>query len=410
MSDDTVERPPAFTGPVDPGEYRRVLEAFTGVPATEGNRVEVLRNGVEIFPAMLEAIEGAERTVDLLTFIYGAGEISRQVAGALADRARAGVRVRVLLDAFGARGMPDTLVARMRRAGAQVERFHPLSWKVWRWNVRNHRRVLVCDDAVALTGGAGIAGEWMGDARHPGERRDTHFKVVGPAVDPIHAAFYADWFEVPRPVFDAADHFPHRERAGAAAVQVVRAASQPGWNDAALALRALIALARERIRVTTAYFRPPAHFVELLCDAVRRGVEVEVLVPGPHAEPVHYRWAAEYHYDRLLEGGVRVWRYRPTMQHAKIVTVDGTVAMVGTSNFDARSFAVNEQIDLLVHDRAVTSTLDEHFAEDRERSDLLDRATWAARGRAQRGRELTAHVATFGLRGGGATRRDGLAG
>lgn len=386
-----------------------MLEAFTGVPATEGNRVEVLRNGDEIFPAMLAAIAQAERSVDLLTYIWGAGEVSRQFADALADRARAGVRVRVLLDAIGARGLPAHLIQRMRRAGAVVERFHPLtSWKVWQWNVRTHRRVLVCDDAVAFTGGVGIDQDWAGDARHAGETRDTHFKVVGPAVDAIHAAFYAIWFEHPHPVFDRTDRFPRREPAGETPVQVIRAASEPGWNDAALAVRGLLALARERIRLTSAYFRPPRHFVDLLCDAAQRGVEVDVLVPGPHADPAHYRWAAEFQYEGLLRGGVRVWLYQPTMHHAKILTVDGTAALVGTTNFDARSFGVNEEIGLVVHDPAVTATLDQHFADDLTGSEQLDAATWAGRGRVRRARELAAHVATFGVRGGGAAARDGL--
>ncbi|MGI8575561.1 MAG: phospholipase D-like domain-containing protein [Egibacteraceae bacterium] len=407
----TSTRPSAFEGPVDSATYRRVLEAFTGILATEGNRVAVLRNGVEIFPAMLEAVERAERTVDFMTYIYWTGEITGRFAVALADRARAGVRVRVLLDAFGTRQMDDRLVDDLCGAGAVVEKFRPAtSFKPWRWNMRTHRRVLVCDDTVAFTGGAGISEEWMGDADRPEHWRDTHYAVEGPAVDAIHAAFTSDWLEVPQPVFDGADRFPEHRAVGSVPLQVVRAASQPGWNDAALTIRALIALARERIRITSAYFRPPRHFLDLLYEAVERGVTVEVLVPGPHAEPVVARWAAEYYYQELLAHGVTIWSYQPTMHHGKIVTVDGTVALVGTSNFDARSLAINEQIGLVIHDADITATLDEHFAQDCAASERIDPESWDRRGWGRRGREAVAHIGTFAPRGGGAARRGGLFG
>lgn len=409
MCERAADAPSVFTGRADSQECRRVLEAVIGIPGTEGNRVTVLRNGAEIFPAMLEAIQRARRTIDFMTYIYWTGDISRRVAEALADRARDGVRVRVLLDAFGTRPMDRRAVEDLRRAGVTVETFRPFSgWRVWEWNMRTHRRVLVCDGEVAFTGGAGIAEEWDGDAEAPDRWRDTHFRVEGPAVDGIHAAFYSDWLEVDQPVFTAADRFPVRHAVGDTCMQVVRAASQPGWNDAALAVAALLALARQRIRVTSAYLRPPSHFIDLLGDAVERGVDVEVLVPGPHTEPVFYRWAAEYHYEDLLDRGVRVWCYQPTMHHGKVLTVDGILALVGTPNFDARSMAVNEQIGLVLHDPALTATLDAHFDDDRADSEALDPVTWRARDRAQRTRELTAHVATFGLRGGGASRRDSL--
>lgn len=343
--------PPAFQGPPDVATYGRVLEAATGIPATRGNDVKVLQNGDEIFPAMLDAIGGAERSVDFMSYVFWTGAIAERFADVLADRAADGVRVRVLLDAFGTRPMEDRLVEHMRSAGAIVEVFRPFSsWKFWRWNMRTHRRVLVVDDQIAFTGGVGIGRQWTGDADDPDSWRDTHFRVRGPAVDGIHAAFFSDWLEVPHPAFDDRDRFPERSPAGETPLQVVRAASQPGWNDAALALRAMIALAQDRLRVTSPYFRPPDHFGTLLGVAVDRGVEVEVMVPGPHAEPTLFQRAAQHHYGMLLEQGVRIWSYQPTMHHTKAVTVDGVVSFVGTVNFDARSFAVNEQIGLVVHD------------------------------------------------------------
>ncbi|WP_370323841.1 phosphatidylserine/phosphatidylglycerophosphate/cardiolipin synthase family protein [Euzebya sp.] len=386
--------------------HRQVLEAITGIPATEGNRVDVLRNGVEIFPAMLEAIRSAERSIDLMTFIYWTGDISDAFADALAERARAGVRVRVLVDGFGARTMAAGARSRMRDAGVVLETFRPFSsLKVWRWNVRTHRRVLVVDSTVAFTGGVGIAAEWEGDADDPTCWRDTHYRVEGPAVDGIHAAFRSDWIETPHALVDESDEFGVREPAGTSAVQVIRASSQPGWNDSALALHALLTVAVDRIRVTSAYFRPPAFFLDLLCHAPGRGVDVEVLVPGPHTEPVHYRWAAEHHYARLLDHGVRIHAYEPTMLHAKVVTVDRRVAFVGTTNVDARSLALNEQIGLLVHDPDVVATLDAHFVDDRAHSRTLDAATWRDRPLTHRLRSAATHLATFGLRGSGAAEQ-----
>ncbi|HVM14333.1 MAG TPA: phospholipase D-like domain-containing protein [Egibacteraceae bacterium] len=165
---------------------------------------------------------------------------------------------------------------------------------------------------------------------------------------------------------------------------------------------------RDRLSVTSAYVRPPRHFVELLCAAVARGVDVEVLVPGPHTDPVIHRWAAEPHFEELLERGVRVWVYQPTMQHGKVMTVDGAVALVGTTNFDARSLALNEQVGLLLHDRALTATLDGHFDDDRTSSVAVDLNVWRQRGQLERSRQVVAHLATFGIRGAGASRRDGL--
>lgn len=410
MGEHTTDAPVSWTAVHGREAYRRVLEGLTGIPATAGNRVTVLRNGDEVFPAMLGAIEAAERSIDLMTYIFRTGDIARRVVAALAARARAGVRVRVVLDAFGSRPMEDRLVAELRTAGAEVDWFRPLSrWKVWTWNLRTHRRVLVCDDAVAFTGGIGIAREWEGDAGSPQQWRDTHFKIEGPAVDGVHAAFYSDWLEGEHPIITEVDRFPAHQPVGNATVQVIRAASQPGWNDMAVAVSGLLMLARERVRVTSAYFRPPRPFVELLCAAAARGVDVQVLVPGPHTHPPFQRWAAEHHFEELLERGVRVWVYQPTMHHGKIMTVDGAAALVGTTNFDARSLALNEQIGLVLHDGGLTATLDAHFDEDRAVSVPVDLSAWRQRGQLRRCREMTVHAATFGIRGAGASRRGGLA-
>lgn len=388
-------------------ERRRLLESFTGVPATEGNRIDVLRNGEEIFPAMLAAIEAAERSIDFMTFVYWRGEITRRFAEAFAARARAGVRVRVLLDGFGAHAMDRRQLDHMREAGVQVVEFRPFpSWRLWQWNLRTHRRALVCDGTVGFTGGVGIAQEWV-DGGHGGDPppwRETHFRVTGPAVAGIHAAFLSNWLETNYRTLGEEEQFPEHDRAGTSVVQVIRGASQFGWNDMAVAMQALLEIAEERIRITSAYFRPPEAFRQAIIGAADRGVAVEVLVPGPHAEPAHFRWAGEYHYEELLDGHVDIWHYQPTMLHAKILTVDGTLALVGTTNFDARSVAINEQVGLLVHDPRVTAVLDRHFEEDLADSRRLDPHQWARRPWSRRALQLAGHALTYPVRGAGAVR------
>lgn len=390
--------------------FLRAMEGLLGVPSTHGNRVRVLRNGDEIFAAMLDDIARAERTIDFLTYVFWGGPMARRFAAALAARARAGVRVRVIIDAFGSRPLDDGALSNLRDAGVVVEVFRPLSGpKFWKWNMRTHRRVLVCDGKVAYTGGVGIAEEWTGDASSSDEWRDTHFRVEGPAVDGIGAAFLSDWLETAQPLMSTPDEFPPHDAGGSTTAQVFRASAQLGWNDAALAVAGLLGLARERIRITSAYLRPPQHFRDLLFMAVERGVEVEIVAPGPHGEPPFLRLGAEYQYEWLVRGGVGLWCYQPTMLHAKVITVDGTIALVGSTNFDARSFAVNEQIGLLLHDADIVAELDAHFEADRAVSRPIDLEKWRRRGLSQRALEAAAHFATFGLRGGGVSAKDQLA-
>lgn len=391
----TLSGRPLAGGPVgrvtDAAGYRRAMETLVGVPATGGNTIEVLRNGDEIFSAMLADMAAARHTVDLLTYVYWTGDVAHRFADTLADRARAGVRVRLLLDAFGSGPMERDLVHRMRRAGVRVEYFRPLLASPLRANHRTHRKVCIRDDTVAFTGGVGIAAEWEGNARHPGEWRDTHFRVRGPAVDGLRAAFIANWIETGNALAEDDERFPARDDDGPAAVQVIRSqAAAAGITDVDQALRALVRLARRRLRVSTAYFVPDRPFLRLLRDAAHRGVGVEVLVPGQHADKRVMRLAAREDFRPLLEAGVRVCRYQQTMLHNKIVTVDGLVACVGSANLNSRSLAHDDEVCLLVHDADVVATLDGHMDEDLALSDELHLPAWRRRRRLVRAKERLA--------------------
>jgi cardiolipin synthase len=371
----------------DPADnFRRTIEGVIGVPATEGNRIDVLRNGDEIFPAMLDAIGKARRTIDLLTFVYWDGQVGREFAHALAERAKAGARVRVLLDAWGARPIDKSMVDIMEDAGATIRWFRPLHrFRPGQVNHRTHRKVMIVDEAVGFTGGVGIADEWLGDARNEREWRDTHFRIRGAAVDGLRAAFLDNWAETGTDLFDDRfDLFPDQPKPGSTTVQCVRGASEIGHSDIFTLFRALCQLAQHRIRIATAYFAPNAEILDRLTSAVQRGVEVELLLPGPHADKRFVQLAAEADYRALLEAGVKIWAFQPSMLHAKIMTVDGMLANIGSANLNARSTGLDEEINIVTIDRALVSILDGHFEEDLGRSTRVEPQEWERRSILQR--------------------------
>ncbi|MGQ4420847.1 phosphatidylserine/phosphatidylglycerophosphate/cardiolipin synthase family protein [Streptomyces sp. SAS_269] len=369
---------------------RRRLERLLGIAATEGNRLTRLRNGDAIFPAMLEAIRSAQHTIDMMTFVYWRGEIAHEFANALADRARAGVRVRLLLDGFGAKEIEPSLLEAMDEAGVQVAWFRkPVRLSPLKQNHRCHRKALVVDEGLAFTGGVGIAEEWCGDARGPGEWRDTHVEVRGPAVDGIAAAFAQNWAECHDTLYDERDRFIEHEQQGRAVVQVVRGSASFGWQDMQTLVRVVLTSAQERIRLSTAYFAPDDYFVDLLAATARRGVQVQILLPGPHTDQRACRLAGQHHYQRLLDEGVEIREYQPTMLHTKIITVDSVASLIGSTNFNRRSLEHDEEVMLAVLDEEFTAGLDRDFDEDLERSEPVDPVRWRRRPVLQRARELS---------------------
>ncbi|MEU6055000.1 phospholipase D-like domain-containing protein [Streptomyces xanthochromogenes] len=367
---------------------RRRLERLIGIAATEGNSLTPLRNGDEIFSAMLDGINSARHTVDMMTFVYWKGDIAQRFADALAERARQGVRVRLLLDGFGSRLIEKEQLDLMERAGVRVAWFRkPLYLSPLKQNHRCHRKVLVVDEETAFTGGVGIAEEWCGDARNPREWRDTHVQVRGPAVDGLAAAFAQNWAECHEELFDERDRFASHVPQGDAVVQVVRGSASFGWQDMQTLFRTAIESAEERIRMATAYFAPDVYFIELLCAAARRGVEVEILLPGPYTDKRVCQLAGQHYYEDLTACGVKIFEYQPTMLHTKVVTVDRTMALVGSTNFNRRSLDHDEEVMLAVLDQTFTAKLDSHFTEDLEHSALITRGRWKRRSIVQRAKE-----------------------
>lgn len=373
---------------------QRTLQAILGVPVTSGNSIEILQNGDEIFPAMLHAIAEAERSIDLLTFIYWNGEIGKVFANQLSERARAGVRVRVLLDAAGAWDLDESLVERMCDAGCDVRFFRPIkAAEALTANNRTHRKVLICDEAVSFTGGVGIADEWCGDARDEQEWRDTHFRIVGPATDGLRAAFLDNWAETGPDLVDPSfDHFPAQPRPGDIDIQVVKGMAEAGNSDIWNLFRVLIEMAETRLRISTAYFTPDDEILRLLCEAADRGVEVQVMVPGPHADKRVVQVASEGDYAPLLEAGVEVHCFQPAMLHAKVLTIDGVAAVVGSANFNQRSTEFDDEVVMVVFDEGITAALDEQYDADLPRCEPLDLERWNDRSLLQRMQEKAVSV------------------
>ncbi|MFI9803600.1 phosphatidylserine/phosphatidylglycerophosphate/cardiolipin synthase family protein [Streptomyces sp. NPDC052301] len=391
---DGIPAPPARESAPDAAarkqRLRRRLERLIGVAATEGNELTPLRNGDEIFPAMLETIRTARHTIDMMTFVYWRGRIAHDFAVALAERARAGVRVRLLLDGFGAKEIEQRLLDVMSTAGVQVAWFRKPVWlSPFKQNHRCHRKALVVDEHTAFTGGVGIAEEWCGDARNPAEWRDTHVRVRGPAVDGIAAAFAQNWAECHEELFDDRDRFAEHPQAGSSVVQVVRGSASIGWQDMQTLIRVMLTSAEERFRLATAYFAPDSYFIDLLCETAGRGVRVEILLPGPHTDQRACQLAGQHRYTRLLQAGVHIRQYQPTMMHAKIITVDSVAALIGSTNFNRRSMDHDEEVMLAVLDEEFTAALDRDYDADLERSVSIDPARWRRRAVLQRVKEAS---------------------
>lgn len=383
------ELKPAYAT-ADP-QFPRALSGLLGPPLTPGNRIDILVNGVQIFPAMLAAIRSAQKTITFETFIYWRGDIGRQFAHALADRARAGVRVLVLLDFVGSNKMDPELLQLIQSAGAEVERYHPLSWyHLSRINNRTHRKLLIIDGRIGFTGGVGIADEWAGDAQDERHWRDTHFRVEGHAVTQMQAAFMTNWVKTRGHVEHTEDFFPEQPTDGSYYAQMFHSSPQEGSENIRLMYHLSIAAARERILLQQAYFVPDALTTQLLVAALRRGVRVELITPGPKIDHKVVRRASRGQWGPLLRAGARIYEYQPTNLHAKVMVVDSLWSTVGSTNFDNRSFRLNDEANLNVYDRAFARALEALFAADLARSREITLAEWERRPRREKLQERLA--------------------
>jgi cardiolipin synthase len=365
---------------IEDPQFARSMDALLGAPLLGGNLVTELVNGDQIFPAMLEAIRGAKRTITFETFIYWRAEIGREFAEALADRARAGVRTHVLIDFVGSNKMDPALMELIKSAGVEVERYHPLTWyHLSRFNNRTHRKLLIVDGKIGFTGGVGIADEWQGNAQDPKHWRDTHFKVVGPVVAQMQATFMVNWIKTRGTVEHTEAYFPRLEPAGPHYAQMFHSSPQEGSENIRLMYLLSIAAARKSILLEQAYFVPDDLTLELLVQASQRGVQIEIITPGPHTDKSAVRRASRSRWGSVLEAGIRIYEFQPTNFHCKIMVVDGVWCSVGSTNFDNRSFRLNDEANLNIGDRDFAARLEKIFAADKARSREITYEAWRHR-------------------------------
>lgn len=379
-------------------QFRRVMGSLLVSNITYGNRVETLLNGDEIFPAMLKEIRGAKKTITFETFIYWADPICREFAEALAERARAGVKVHVLVDSVGSSKIDPGIIAIMEQAGVEFNRFHPLHWyTIAHWNNRTHRKLLIVDGVVGFTGGVGIAGPWTGHAQDPQHWRDTHYRIEGPTVAQMQGIFMENWTTVTGKVLHGPEYFPEEtpaqydpglQAAGIDPVQLSAKtvpaqmfSSSPAGGSQNTELMYLLSItaAEHTIQISNAYFVPDTLTEDALKNAVKRGVKVQIITPGAYIDTGIVRSASRSRWGGLLQAGAEMYEYQPTMYHVKVTIVDGLFVSLGSTNFDPRSFYLNDETNLNVFDADFARRQGEIFADDLAKSRRVSFAEWKAR-------------------------------
>ena len=365
---------------LDDPRFAQELGALLGPPLSDGNRYRALRNGDEIFPSMLSAIRGAQQTIDFESYIYGSGDIGREFAEALAERARAGVKVHVLLDWVGSSKMDTALVEAMANAGVQVRRYHPLSFfQLARLNNRTHRKILVVDGKLGFTGGVGIAPEWTGHAQDPDHWRDTHFQIEGPVVAQMQSVFLDNWIKVTGEVLHGPAYFPLIEPVGTGRAQMFSGSPSGGAESMALMYQLAITAAAHTIDLSASYFVPDDLSLRVLVEALKRGVKIRIVVPGEHIDSDTVRLASRAAWGPLLANGAEIAEYGPTMYHCKVMVVDGLLVSLGSTNFDNRSFRLNDEATLNILDAGFAKEQTATFEADLAKSKRITYQAWLDR-------------------------------
>jgi cardiolipin synthase A/B len=364
----------------DDPQFIRSMGLLLGPPVTSGNRFEVLVNGDEIFPSLLEGITSAQRTITFETFIYWSGEIGERIARALSDKAREGVAVHVLLDWVGSQKMDRRYLQMLRDAGAEVIQYHKPHWTgLGRMNDRTHRKLLVIDGRIGFTGGVGIAQEWTGHAQDDKHWRDTHFRVTGPVVGHMQAVFMDNWIKATGNVLHGPDYFPEPRDDGDGLAHMFSSSPSGGSDDMQLMYLMAITAATRSIHLASAYFVPDRLTINAIVEAAKRGVTVQILTPGRHIDTHTVREASRACWGPLLEAGVQMFEYQPTMFHVKLLVVDEYLVSVGSTNFDSRSFKLNDEANLNIYDAAFARRQIQIFADDLSKAKRVTQDDWMKR-------------------------------
>ncbi|MFM0048099.1 cardiolipin synthase [Caballeronia grimmiae] len=364
----------------DDPQFIRSMGLLLGPPVVDGNRFNVLVNGDEIFPSMLDGIRSARHTITLETFIYWKGAIGEDIARALADKARAGIAVHVLLDWVGSSKMDKRYLDTLREAGAEVVKYHKPHWTgLGRMNDRTHRKLLVIDGHIGFTGGVGIADEWTGHAQDEKHWRDTHYRIEGPAVGQMQAVFMDNWVKATGNVLHGPKYFPQIEAAGHGLAHMFSSSPSGGSDDMQLMYLMAITAATHSIHLSSAYFVPDKLTINAIVEAAKRGVKVRIITPGKRIDTHTVREASRACWGDLLAAGVEMHEYQPTMFHCKVIVVDEYLVSVGSTNFDSRSFKLNDEANLNIYDRDFARQQREIFDSDVEKSKRITLDEWRRR-------------------------------
>jgi cardiolipin synthase len=364
----------------DDPQFLRSMGLLLGPPVVSGNRFEMLLNGDRIFPSMLEGIHSARKTITFETFIYWSGEIGEQIAHALADKAREGVAVHILLDWVGSSKMDRRYLEILRDAGAAVIQYHKPHWTgLGRMNDRTHRKLLVIDGQIGFTGGVGIAPEWTGHAQDEKHWRDTHFRVAGPVVGHMQAVFMDNWVKATGNVLHGPDYFPHVDPQGDGLAHMFSSSPSGGSDDMQLMYLMAITAATHSIHLASAYFVPDKLTINAIVEAAKRGAKVQIITPGKRIDTHTVREASRACWGDLLKAGVEIFEYQPTMFHCKLLVVDEYLVSVGSTNFDSRSFKLNDEANLNIYDRDFARQQTATFADDIRKSQRITLEAWMHR-------------------------------
>ena len=376
---------------IESPEFLTTIAGASSTPFVDGNAIELLNNGDEFYPRMLDGINSARVSITIEAYIYWAGEVGLHFAQALADRSRSGVIVKILLDAIGSASIGKDILETLQDGGCQVAWYNPIHWyTLGRFNNRTHRKSLIIDGHIAFTGGAGIADHWRGDARGPDEWRDMQVRIEGPAVRPLQAGFAHNWQQTTGELLSGATYYPSIEPRGPYSAQTLMSSPESGGSTVRIMYYLSIVCARKSIYIANPYFIPDGVAIETLIEARRRGIDVRIMVSGDRNDNWIARQNSVRLYGPLLEAGIEIFEYDHTMLHQKTMVVDGVWLTIGTTNFDNRSFAHNEESNVCVFDHSLGEQLQLTFLEDQALCEHIELEKWRRRGIWQRAQELVA--------------------
>jgi cardiolipin synthase A/B len=361
-------------------QFEREMGTLLGPAILSGNQITALQNGDEIFAAMLNAIQSAKHTIDFESYIYWSGQTGEEFARALIERTRAGVKVHLMLDWLGSAKMDAQLVTQMMNVGVEIERYHALRWySLGRLNNRTHRKVLIVDGKIGFTGGVGIADQWGGHAQDPDHWRDMHFQIEGPVVAQFQAAFLDNWIKTTGRVLNGEAYFPALAPAGELKMHMFMSSPAGGSESMRLMYLMAITAAERSIDIEAAYFIPDTLMSRELIKARSRGVRIRILLPDKHIDSETVRIASKRAWGPLLQSGVEIHEYEPTMLHCKMLIFDHYMVSVGSTNFDMRSFELNDEASLNVYNAGFAMRMTEVFESDLKVSASYDYQKWQQR-------------------------------